>query len=593
MTRGASHKRALAWRTMDLHLHTPASSDYHEPQATYLDVLQRAEGRGLDLIAFTDHNTVAGYRRLRDEIEELELLERLNRMRPEEKHRLEEYRRLLGKILVLPGFEFTATFGFHILGLFPPETPVRDIEHLLLSLNIPSDQLDKGSATVGATADVLTAYRLIDEAGGLAIAAHANSSNGVAMRGFTFGGQTKIAYTQDPHLHALEVTDLEQKGRRGTAGFFNGSKPEYPRRMHCIQGSDAHRLKRDPSNAKNLGIGERATDVHLEEVSFEALRQLFLSSDFARTRPHTGAARADEFDYVQQAREEGPSIVQSFHEAMTQRGGRLFDVVADVCAFANTNGGTVYVGASADPKQRPVGVENAAQAVRELHSAIDRMLTPRLDCTVDTLETKGKTVMRVLVPRGDDPPYALDDNKVYLREEAETSLAVRDEIVQLVLRGRSVRTEAPAHEMPEAAREPPRLAEPGMAPAAATAAPAAPEPLRPPRTGVEVVATEERDGRRYHTLRDLRNGNTVKNVTRASARKLWHYAITEHESGTFDPASVTWHGSLGLWKKTHKGGATRYDLVQRGHNGEFRIYYGVTEDGIHGEWRAVVGGEDA
>jgi histidinol phosphatase-like PHP family hydrolase len=577
---------------MDLHLHTPASSDYQEPPANYLDVLQRADARSLDIIAFTDHNTVAGYRRLRDEIEELELLERLNRMRPDEKHRLEEYRRLLGKILVLPGFEFTATFGFHILGLFPPETPVRDIEHLLLSLNIPSDQLDKGSATVGATADVLTAYRLIAEAGGLAIAAHANSSNGVAMRGFTFGGQTKIAYTQDPHLHALEVTDLEQKGRRGTAGFFNGSKPEYPRRMHCIQGSDAHRLKRDPSNAKNLGIGERATDVHLEEASFEALRQLFLSSDFARTRPHTGAARADEFDYVQQAREEGPSIVQSFHEAMTQRGGRLFDVVADVCAFANTNGGTVYVGASADPKQRLMGVENAAQAVQELHSAIDRMLTPRLDCTVDTLETKGKTVIRVLVPRGDDPPYALDDNKIYLREEAETSLAVRDEIVQLVLRGRSVRTEAPPHELPEAAPELPRLAKPGIAPVAVSAAPVVPEPLRPPRTGVEVVATEERDGRRYHTVRDLRNGNTVKNVTRASARKLWHYAITEHESGTFDPAVVTWHGNLGLWKKTHRGGVTRYDLVERGSNGDFRIYYGVTEDGVHGEWKAVVGGEE-
>ena len=51
---------------MDLHLHTPASSDYQEPQATTLDILQRAEARGLDLIAFTDHNTVAGYRRLRD-----------------------------------------------------------------------------------------------------------------------------------------------------------------------------------------------------------------------------------------------------------------------------------------------------------------------------------------------------------------------------------------------------------------------------------------------------------------------------------------------------------------------------------------------
>ena len=62
-------------------------------------------------------------------------------------------------------------------------------------MNIPADNLDEGSATVGATTDVLTAYRLINEAGGMVIAAHANSSNGVAMRGFPLGGQTKISYT--------------------------------------------------------------------------------------------------------------------------------------------------------------------------------------------------------------------------------------------------------------------------------------------------------------------------------------------------------------------------------------------------------------
>ncbi len=186
----------MQWRTMDIHLHTPASSDFQQPEVSYLEILQRAEARGLDIISFTDHNSVAGYRRLREEIEQLELLAKLGRILPEEQTRLREYRRLLDKILLLPGFEFTATFGFHIMGLFPPETPLRELEHLLLDLNIPADQLDLGSALVGATSDVLTAYRLIDEAGGLVIAAHANSSNGIAMRGFPIGGQTKIAYTQ-------------------------------------------------------------------------------------------------------------------------------------------------------------------------------------------------------------------------------------------------------------------------------------------------------------------------------------------------------------------------------------------------------------
>ena len=91
---------------------------------------------------------------------------------------------------------------------------------------------------------------------GLVIAAHANSTHGVAMRNFPFGGQTKIAYTQDPNLDALEVTDLDRSSR-STARFFNGSKSEYPRRMHCLQGSDAHRLTMDPKNPKRLGIGDR------------------------------------------------------------------------------------------------------------------------------------------------------------------------------------------------------------------------------------------------------------------------------------------------------------------------------------------------
>jgi hypothetical protein len=579
---------------MDLHLHTPASSDYQEPKVTYLDILHTAEARGLDIIAFADHNTVGGIRRLRDEIAELELLERLHRLQPEENERLSEYRRLLDKILLLPSFEFTATFGFHIMGIFAPETSVRELEHLLLSLNVPTEQLDAGSVTVGPTTDVLTAYRLISEAGGLAIAAHANSTNGVAMRGFGFGGQTKIAFTQDPNLSALEVTDLDQKGRRTTAAFFSGSKPEYPRRMHCITGSDAHRLNRDPNNTKNLGIGDRATDLMLEDASFEALRDLFRGSDFARVRPHTGhGAVQAEFDYVQQAREEGPNIVQAFHDSMSQRGGRLHDVITDVCAMANTNGGTIYVGVSPDPKQPPVGVLEPERAIKELQSSITRMLTPQLGCTVDTQTTHGKKIIRILVPRGDDAPYAIDDNKIYVREEAETSLAVRDEIVQLVRRGRGLAAGAqPAVE----AKPAPVEATPAE-PAVTQATPAAPtQPVAAvgvgaPRTGVEIVATDERDGSRYHTMRDLRNANVVKNVTRSSARKLWHYAISAKESGALNPAHVSWQGDVGLWRKTHKGGTTRYDLVQRG-DGEMHVYYGVTEDGIHGAWRRLIEAED-
>jgi hypothetical protein len=572
-------RRSMKWRTIDLHIHTPASKDYQEPGVTYLDILQRAEARGIDIIAFTDHNTVAGYRQMMQSVEQLEFLESSDRLTPEEKRELNEYRRLFKKILVLPGFEFTATFGFHILGIFPETKPIRDIEHILLDLNIPAEQLDYGSDTVGATTDVIGAYEAIARAGGLAIAAHANSTHGVAMRGFTFGGQTRIAYTQDPNLSALEVTDLEKRGRRTTSAFFNGTKPEYPRRMHCIQGSDAHRLLSDHSRKGNLGVGERPTDVLVPEVSFQALQDLFSHNDFSKTRPHRHQAEPA-FDFIQSAREEGANIVQDFHESLSVRGGRLYAVIADISAFANTNGGTLFLGLNADPKKAISGVSKPDQALAQLEKEIGNRISPHLHCTIDSHETGGKTILRVLVPRGEDPPYVVDDYKIYVRAESETSQAVRDEIVSLVRRGKSEtfgqEATTPTEDVAIPSQETSKL-----------------DQEMAPRTGVEVVGVEQRDGGNFFTVRDLRNGNMVKNVTLKSARRLWHYALTQYASlpDNLDKAEIEWLGDCGLLRKRKQGKRFNYDLVERSAVGN-RFYFGVTDDGIHGPWKQLVGQEE-
>ncbi|MBS1249387.1 MAG: hypothetical protein MAG431_00965 [Chloroflexi bacterium] len=579
----AKNKNKLQWYTMDLHLHTPASSDYVRPEVSYLDILKQAAKRGLDMIAFADHNTVSGYRRMEEEIEQLELLKRLDRLLPEEKIRLRDYKKLIKKILVFPGFEFTATFGFHILAIFPPETPIRDIEHLLLELNIPSEKLDEGSMTVGASVDVLTAYQLINEAGGMAIAAHANSNHGVAMRRFPFGGQTKIAYTQDPNLIALEVTDLEKRGRRTTAAFFNGNKPEYPRRMHCIQGSDAHLVVKDPNIRNKLGIGDRMTDVRLREKSFWALKKLFESDNFSRTRPHQRGSQPA-IDFAQEARKEGATFVQDFHEKMTTRGGYLYKIIADICAFANSNGGTLFIGMSDEAQQQVVGISNIKQSVSKLQSEISKRITPELNCKFETQRTKGKNIIQAIVPRGKETPYAVDDNKIYLRTETETNMAVRDEIVELVRKGQ-------------------KKAQPSLPPSKGIPLPSAgskdirasviaseePEPVSPPRTGVEIVSVVQRGGEHYYTVRDLRNGNEVKNVTLKSSRRLWHYAISQYSELPKDPKrlQVKWHGNLGLLRRQKRGKHYSYDLVQRTPKG-YHYYYGVTKDGIHGDWEEIV-----
>jgi len=601
-SRGGQSNGKREWRRVDLHVHTPGSKDYDEPDASYLDILKKAEAEGIDIIAFTDHNTVAGYNAMMQEISDLERWEAAGRLRPEEKSRLEEYRRLREKVLVLPGMEVTATFGFHILGIFDPETPVRVLEHVLLRLNVPLEALDIGETEVGATTDVLNVYRVLAEAGALVIAAHSNSSNGVAMFQLDFGGQTKIAYTQDPNLHALEVTDLDSTRKRTTASFFSGSRPQYPRRMHCIQGSDAHRVHGIPGNRQHFGVGERATEVLLSETSFRALKEVFLSQDFARTRPYR---RTEEpFDYVGTARKEGPTIVQSFHEQMTRQGGRLHAIMRDVVAFANTNGGTIYVGISANPRAGVRGIDKPDEAIAELRSEIERLVTPPLDVTFNVVHSGGKDIVVISVPKGSDVPYVLEGSNIYLRQEAETSLAMRDEIVSIV--ARALRQSA----APEAAAAPAEAAvaqavaeRPPQEPAREEATPEQIEALdvqpesngqpmiavEPPRTGVEIVDTVHRKGVAYHTMCDLRNGSKVQNVTRASARRLWRYAIALKEKHTFQEDKVTWHGDLGLWHKYLRAGRPHYDLVQRGANGDVHVYYGVTEDGIHGPWKAVAG----
>ncbi|MEO8607533.1 MAG: RNA-binding domain-containing protein [Chloroflexota bacterium] len=586
----ASKKKSRQhWYKADLHLHTPASSDYQEPQMSYLDVLRKAEFRGLDIIAFTDHNTISGYAAMMAKIDGLSFLERLGRAQPDELRILAEYRRLLDKILVLPGFEFTATFGFHILGIFSPRTLQRQLEHLLLSLNVPPLVLDQGNSEVGASADVLTAYQTIHDAGGICIAAHVNSSHGVAMKGFDFGGQTRIAYTQDRHLHALEVTDLGRKDRNSTERFFNGTKPGYARRMRCIQGSDAHRINAvsDKSGKHTyLGVGDRVTELMLPERSFEALLEMFQGNDFSRTRPYTPSRQP--LDYIQAAREEGSSLVQSFHESMTKQGGKLYTIIADVCAFANTNGGTIYVGLNSDPKKLPVGIPNPQESIDILQQEISRMISPPLECEIDSQETQGKPIIRIQIPAGEEWPYAIEDNKIYVRDEADTTLAVRDEIVSLVMRGLAHKESAPASEPVPPPQQPVLMKEVGIE----TPAPSpASEIVDAPLAGVEIISVEQRGDEIYYAMRDLRNGNIVKNVTKASARRLWHYAIKQYEGNPVRPDKVEWHGDTGLWTHQERAGEMRYDLVQR-EDGNLRVYYGVTDSGMHGAWQAFLTPEE-
>jgi len=88
-------------------------------------------------------------------------------------------------------------------------------------------------------------------------------------------------------------------------------------------------------------------------------------------------------------------------------------------------------------------------------------------------------------------------------------------------------------------------------------------------------------------VRDLRNGNLIKNVTRSSARKLWHYAITQVEAGQPQVDQIKWRGDIALLDVRKKDDNTWYDLALR-ENGAVHIYYGVTDSGLNEDWMALI-----
>ncbi len=252
------------------------------------------------------------------------------------------------------------------------------------------------------------------------------------MQGARYGEQTQIAYTQSPLIAALEVTDLEDSSRRGSATFFNGTRTDYPRQMHLIQGSNAHRLTREGARRDtDLGIGDRAMELMLPTARLPRCGSCLPRTTSRVSAPGIPYRNAQPIPCLRRERA-APTITQAFHEQARSRRSGYRPVLKDVVAFANTQGGTIYLGLSRNPAAPVVGVPLVDEVVRGLRDAVTRSVVPRLDVTVDIENVMGKTVIVVRVPKGPDTPYATEAGQVFVRQNGETVIALRDEIVQLV-----------------------------------------------------------------------------------------------------------------------------------------------------------------
>ena len=165
-------RRSCTYYHVDLHVHSPASSDYSgDPGISPHEFVSAYVERGLDLISITDHNTGAyidGAIAARDQIA-----------------------KEVGKnITILPGVELYVSPGVHLLAILAGGGSAA-VSDLLSRLGLLVDQ--HGDTTKLITLSIGDIAHVVHERRGLLIGAHCNSTHGVIDR---LDGQPRLEWLE-------------------------------------------------------------------------------------------------------------------------------------------------------------------------------------------------------------------------------------------------------------------------------------------------------------------------------------------------------------------------------------------------------------
>jgi len=112
-------------------------------------------------------------------------------------------------------------------------------------------------------------------------------------------------------------------------------------------------------------------------------------------------------------------------------------IMKTVVAFANTNGGTIYIGI--DDNGGVVGVENADSTMLKLSNAVRDSIKPDVTLFIEYYQEiiEGKTIVKAEVQKGTSSPYYLAakgirPEGVFVRQGASTVPATETAILRMI-----------------------------------------------------------------------------------------------------------------------------------------------------------------
>ena len=234
---------------VDLHVHTPQSECFTEPDVTPEMIVAQAIEAGMKAIAITDHNSAEWV----DLVKEAAVGTGLT---------------------VFPGVEITVQPGVHVLAIFPEDYSSANVTDLLSDLGLKANDRGKNDSLV-VKYGIQEVVSIIKKNHALPVLAHIDDEKG-AWKVLAGTGQTFVQFWETGEFAAVEIVGDHLPEAIG--------KDPFTRIPACYWASDNPHPE-NPTKHSHKGIGKRYSQLKLAEpITWEGLRLCFQDPS-ARIRP--------------------------------------------------------------------------------------------------------------------------------------------------------------------------------------------------------------------------------------------------------------------------------------------------------------------
>ena len=397
----------------DLHVHTPAS-DCFEGDTTvngYWEILNNAVKNNIDIIAITDHNTIAGYETFmnlrKDTQNEYTIIQKYNIPEEDEK-KLKDKIELFKKVYIVLGVEITLNPGVHIIVLCP-ENDKAELNELLDEIGYTSER--RGSdKDISPNMDVKTFLSNPKLKGKIVYAPHVDSNKGIWDE---LSGRYREEIFSANCINAISCNNASQLSQ---IKKLVALQPGYIRKkpFAYINASDAHH---------ELDVGSKYSFFSLDEFSFESIKRAFEAPE----EKISDIERPGFASFVNRCIESNKSV---FVE-------KLEELPKSICAILNNGYGYVILGVTRNKLYSGINIVE-----KELQNIINDSMSrisianqrhARISFTILSEKLgNGKCACVISVKDHRHGLWVLDNKETYILEECSFKLGTINDIELLV-----------------------------------------------------------------------------------------------------------------------------------------------------------------